>query len=106
MDPTRGPGLVRWSSGGLLRIITYDLAHPFECQDDVLARVGVGEAQVALTVPAKARAGEAGDAGFLHEQVGQRPGGEAGARDARERVEGARGDGALEAGGGVEPGDD
>jgi hypothetical protein len=47
-----------------------DLAHPLERAGDVLLRVGVGEAQVALAVPAERRTGEAGYAGVVEEQVG------------------------------------
>src|SRR5215203_5485503 len=83
-----------------------DVFHALDGPDDVLAGVGVGEAQVALAVAAERGAGEAGDAGLLQEQVGERVGGEAGTGDAREGVESALGGYALDAGELVEAGHD
>src|SRR5215203_4925606 len=72
---------------GLSARTRQNLAHPLERFADVLAGVGVGEAQVTLPVAAERRAGEAGDACFVEEYIGQLIRLVAGLCDAREGVE-------------------
>src|SRR5215204_7104630 len=83
-----------------------ELGHVFKGAGDIVARVGVGEAEVALAVLAESGACEAGDSGLFEQQVGEGVCAVAGIRDAWEGVEGAFGDDAIDARELVEAGDD
>ena len=65
------------------------LAHGRERRLEVLQRVGVRQAQVALAVGAEGGAGEHGDAGLVEQAVGEVLGVQAGRADVGEGVEGA-----------------
>src|SRR5918997_4229293 len=64
-----------------------DLSHPLERFADVLAGVGVREAQMAFAVAAECRTGEARHACLVEEKVGESVSRKSGLGDAREGVE-------------------
>src|SRR5215212_5209528 len=71
----------------ILQLARKDLAYPLERFADVLARVGVGEAQMPLPVAAEGRTGEARYACIIEEYIGKFVRRVAGLHDAREGVE-------------------
>src|SRR5690606_32633346 len=74
-----------WS--GLPSPLDQQCADPFDGFFDVLGRVGVGEADVALSVDAEGRAGDGRDAGLFEHLVLQFLGAHAGPGDVWEGIE-------------------
>lgn len=97
---------MRGWQGLLRRRPGQNVSHSFQREGNVLAGVGVGESEMSFAVFPETRAGEAGYAGFFEERVRQGLGRISGVGDAWEGVERAFRGGALDAGEGVESGQD
>ena len=68
-----------------------EFAHAVQRLENILRRIGVGDAQIPFSQYAEIRAADQGDAGFTEQRVGQGLGLPAGLADIREGIEGALG---------------
>src|ERR1051326_7276998 len=68
-----------------------EIAHPAQRLLDILRRIGIGQAQIALAQDAEIRSADQRHAGLIQQRIGQRLGLPAGELDIGEGIEGALG---------------
>lgn len=73
--PTHGPAeaqIADGSSASALPMLAQERFNPLQCPQNILGRIGVGEADKAFAVDAEIRAANGCDAGFLEQGRGER----------------------------------